>query len=96
MGEKFEWTPDNVATEQAVMRQQQDDCQDTKDDRNDIKDQGMIQVLPRIAHRGFFTGWLLPKRKLPAGQIHRNRQHSKIDASDREPASVIVGSEVGG
>ena len=96
MGEKFERTSDNVAAEKAVVRQQQDDCQDANDDRNYIKDQGMIQVFPRIGHCGFFIVCLLPKCELRAGQIYRNRQQGEIDTSDREPASVIVGSEVGG
>jgi len=78
------------------MGQPQNQRQDANDDRSAIKDQAIIQVLPRIGCSGSFIGCLLPKCELTEWQIHRDRQHGEINASDREPSAVIVGREVDG
>ena len=96
MGKKVERALDNLATEQAIMGQPQNQCQDENDDRSPIKDQTTIQVLPRIGCSGSFIASFLPEHELLVGQIHGDRQHGEINASNREPAAVIVGREVDG
>ena len=96
MREKLERAPDNLAPEQAIMGQPQNKRQDANDDRSAIKDQAIIQMLPRIGCSGPFIDSPLPKRELPTGQIHRDGHHGKINASDCEPSAVIVGCEIDG
>src|SRR5512136_800002 len=44
----LERAPDDLAAEQAVMRQPQDQCQKTNEHRNAVKHQAMIQVCTPI------------------------------------------------
>ena len=96
MRKKLEWTSDDLTTEQAKMWQPEHQSQDADDDRSTIKDQAVVQMVLRNSYGSSFIGSFLAKRELVPGQIHRSCQHSEIDASDREPAPIIVGCEVDG
>lgn len=96
MQKKLERIPDDLTTEQTIMGQPENQRQDANEDRSAIKEQATIQVLPRTGCGGAFIGFILPKRELQAGQVHRNRQHRVIDAGDREPPAIIVGRKVDG
>lgn len=87
---------DNLATEQTIMGQPRDQRQDANNGRSAIKDQAIIQVRSRIRCSGSLIDCFFLKRELPVGQIHPDRQQGEINASDREPSSVIVGSIVDG
>ncbi len=94
MREEQQRAADDLATEQAIMRQPEDQRQKTNKDRNAVKDPAIIQVRRGGGGSGAFTGGLLAQGELPAGQIQRDGQQDEVDASHREPAPVIVGGEV--